>query len=148
MILTMFFMLIIPTGSFLYAGIYSQKGMVGDVARWIKNADEVRKQCEYKSYFALIRSFATMSHFAITADEVNKILAQAKFLTRNVDGQRYETENWSQLFAKLPRECVKKILEEHECKNDEKDLADLAAESVEKSNAIYETLAEYTLVGI
>ena len=44
MILTMFFMLIIPTGSlFLYAGIYSQKGMVGDVARWIKNADEVRK---------------------------------------------------------------------------------------------------------
>ena len=37
------FMLIIPTGSFLYAGIYSQKGMVGDVARWIKNADEVRK---------------------------------------------------------------------------------------------------------
>ena len=48
-----------------------------------------------------------------------------------------------QLFAKLPRECVKKILEEHECENDEKDLADLAAESVEKSNAIYETLAEY-----
>ena len=37
------FMLIIPTGSFLYAGIYSQKEMVGDVARWIKNADEVRK---------------------------------------------------------------------------------------------------------
>ena len=84
-----------------------------------------------------------MSHFAITADEVNKILAQAKFLTRDVDGQRYEAEKWSQLFAKLPRECVKKILEEHECENDEKDLADLAAESVEKSNAIYETLAEY-----
>ena len=40
---TMFFMFIIPTGSFLYAGIYSQMGMVGDVARWIKNADEVRK---------------------------------------------------------------------------------------------------------
>ena len=37
------FMLTIPTGSFLYAGIYSQKKMVGDVARWIKNADEVRK---------------------------------------------------------------------------------------------------------
>ena len=37
------FVLIIPTGSFLYAGIYSQKGMVGDVARCIKNADEVRK---------------------------------------------------------------------------------------------------------
>ena len=84
-----------------------------------------------------------ISHFAITADEVNKILAQAKFLTRDVDGQRYEAEKWSQLFAKLPRECVKKILEEHECENDEKDLADLAAESVEKSNAIYETIAEY-----
>ena len=143
MILTMFFMLIITTDSFLYVGIYSQKGMVGDVARWIKNADEVRKQCEYKSYFALIRSFAMMSHFAITADEVNKILAQANFLTRDVDGQRYEAEKWSQLFAKLPRECVKKILEEHECKNNEKDLADLAAESIEKSNAIYETIAEY-----
>ena len=51
-----------------------------------------------------------MSHFEITADEVNKILAQAKFLIRNVDGQRYEVEKWSQLFAKLPRECVKKIL--------------------------------------
>ena len=50
-----------------------------------------------------------MSHFAITADEVNKILAQAKFLTRDVDGQRYEAEKWSQLFAKLPREYVKKI---------------------------------------
>ena len=143
MILTMFFMLIIPTGSFLYAGIYSQKGMVGDVARWIKNADEVRKQCEYKSYFALIRSFAVMSHFAITADEVNKILAQAKFLTRDVNGQKYEAEKWSKLFAKLPRECAQKLLEEHECENDEKDLADLAAESVEKSNAIYETIAEY-----
>ena len=71
-----------------------------------------------------------MSHFAITADEVNKILAQAKFLTRDVDGQRYEAEKWSQLFAKLPRESVKKILEEHECENDEKDLSDLAAESV------------------
>ena len=32
-----------PTGSFLYAGIYSQKEMIGDVARWIKNADEIRK---------------------------------------------------------------------------------------------------------
>ena len=42
-IFTMFFMLIIPTGSFLYAGIYSQKEMIGDVARWIKNADEIRK---------------------------------------------------------------------------------------------------------
>ena len=84
-----------------------------------------------------------MSHFAITADEVNKILAQANVLTRDVNGQRYEAEKWSQLFAKLPRECVKKILEEHECKNDEKDLADLAAESVEKSNVIYEKLAQY-----
>ena len=84
-----------------------------------------------------------MSHFAITADEVNKILAQAKFLTRNVDGQRYEAEKWSQLFAKLPRECVQKILEMHECEKDDKDLADLAAESVEKSSAIYETLSEY-----
>ena len=65
-----------------------------------------------------------------------------------MDGQRYETEKWSHLFAKLPRECVKKILEEHECEKDEKDLADLEAESVEKSNAIYETLVEYTLVGI
>ena len=85
-----------------------------------------------------------MSHFAITADEVNKILAQANeiFDTR-CEWQRYEAEKWSQLFAKLPRECVKKILEEHECKNDEKDLTDLAAESVEKSNAIYETIAEY-----
>ena len=27
-----------------------------------------------------------------------------------MDGQRYEAEKWSQLFAKLPRECVKKIL--------------------------------------
>ena len=42
-----------------------------------------------------------MSHFAITADEVNKILAQAKFLTRDVDGQRYEAEKWSQVFAKF-----------------------------------------------
>ena len=89
-----------------------------------------------------------MSHFAITADEVNKILAQAKLLTRDVDGQRYEAEKWWQLFAKLPRESVKQFFEEHECENDEKDLSDLAAESVEKSNAIYETLAEYTLVGI
>ena len=84
-----------------------------------------------------------MSHFAITADEVNKILAQAKFLTRDVNGQRYEAEKWSKLFAKLPRECAQKLLEEHECENDEKDLADLAAESVEKSNEIYEKLAEY-----
>ena len=83
------------------------------------------------------------SHFASTADEVNKILSQAKFLTRDIDGQRYEAEKWSQLFAKLPQECVKKILEEHECENDHKNLADLAAESVEKSNAIYETLTEY-----
>ena len=81
-----------------------------------------------------------MSHIAITADEVNKILAQAKFLTRDMDGQRYEAEKWSQLFVKLPRECVKKILEKHECENDEKDLADLAAESIEKSNAVYEHL--------
>ena len=102
-------MLIIPTGSFLYAGIQSQKEMVGDVARWIKNADEIRKQCEYKSYFALIRSFAMMSDFPITADEVNKILAHAKGLTRDVDGQRYEADKWSQLFAKLPEECVNKI---------------------------------------
>ena len=84
-----------------------------------------------------------MSHFAITADEVNKILAQAKIMTRNVDGQRYEADKWSQFFAKLPRECVQKILEMHECEKDDKDLADLAAESVEKSNAIYETLSEY-----
>ena len=46
----------------------------------------------------------------LTADDVNKILAQANFLTRDVDGQRYEAEKWSQVFAKLPRECVKKIL--------------------------------------
>ena len=79
-----------------------------------------------------------MSHFAITADEVNKILAQANEIFDTRCGWK-----GSQLFAKLPRECVKKILEEHECKNNEKDLADLAAESVEKSNAIYEKLAEY-----
>ena len=97
-----------------------------------------RKWCEYKSYFALIRSFAMMSHFAITADEVNKILAQANEIFDTRCGWK-----WSQLFAKLPRECVKKILEEHECKNNEKDLADLAAESVEKSNEIYEKLAQY-----
>ena len=49
MILTMFFMFIIPTGSFLYAGIYSQKGMVGDVARWIKNADERESSANTKA---------------------------------------------------------------------------------------------------
>ena len=76
-----------------------------------------------------------MSHFAITADEVNKILAQANEIFDTRCGWR-----GSQLFAKLPRECVKKILEEHECKNNEKDLADLAAESVKKSNEIYENL--------
>ena len=79
-----------------------------------------------------------MSHFAITADEVNKILAQANEIFDTRCGWKR-----SQLFAKLPRECVKKILEEHECKNNEKDLADLAAELVEKSNEIYEKLAQY-----
>ena len=35
------------------------------------------------------------------------------------------------------------MLKEHECENDEKDLADIAVESVEKSNANYETITEY-----
>ena len=84
-----------------------------------------------------------MSNFAITADEVDKILAQAKHLTQEIDGRRYEAEKWLEFFEKLPEECITKILKEHECETDESDLADLAADSAEKSNAIYETVVEY-----
>ena len=84
-----------------------------------------------------------MSNFAITADEVKKILAQAQHLTQEVDGRRYEAEKWLELFEKLPEECVTKILKEHECETDQNGLADLAADSAEKSNAIYETVVEY-----
>ena len=84
-----------------------------------------------------------MSNFAITADEVKKILAQAKHLTQEIDGRRYEAKKWLEFFEKLPEECVTKILKEHECETDQSDLADLAADSAEKSNAIYETVVEY-----
>ena len=84
-----------------------------------------------------------MSNFAITADEVKKILAQAKHLTQEIDGRRYEAEKWLEFFEKLPEECVTKILKEHECENDLNGLADLVADSAEKSNAIYETVVEY-----
>ena len=84
-----------------------------------------------------------MSNFAITADEVKKILAQAKHLTQEIDGRRYEAEKWLEFFEKLPEECVTKILKEHECETDQSGLADLAADSAEKSNAIYETVVEY-----
>ena len=84
-----------------------------------------------------------MSNFAIPADEVKEILAEAQRLTQELDGQRYEAEKWLELFQKLPEECITKILKEHECETDENGLADLAAESAEKSNAIYETVVEY-----
>ena len=84
-----------------------------------------------------------MSNFAITADEVKKILAQAKHLTQEIDGRRYEAEKWLEFLEKLPEECVTKILKEHECEDDQSGLADLAADSAEKSNAIYETVVEY-----
>ena len=63
---------------------------------WVKESS-----ANFKSCFALIRSFAVMSHFAITADEVNKIFAQANFLTRDVDGQSMKLRsgrNFSQSF--------------------------------------------------
>ena len=87
-----------------------------------------------------------MSNFAITADEVKKILAQAKHLTQEIDGRRYEAQKWLEFFEKLPEECVTKILKEHECETDQSGLADLAADSAEKSNAIYETVVEYMKV--
>ena len=76
-----------------------------------------------------------MSNFAITADEVKKILAQAKHLTQEIDGRRYEAEKWLEFLEKLPEECVTKILKEHECENDQNDLADTAANSAENCPA-------------
>jgi len=84
-----------------------------------------------------------MSNFAITADEVKKILAQAKHLTQEIERRRYDAEIWLEFFEKLPEECVTKILKEHECENDQSGLADLVADSAENSNAIYETVVEY-----
>ena len=84
-----------------------------------------------------------MSNFAITADEVKKILAQAKHLTQEIDGRRYEAEKWLEFFEKLPEECVTKIFKEHQCENDQNGLAEIVADSAEKSNAIYETVVEY-----
>ena len=84
-----------------------------------------------------------MSNSAITVDEANKFLAQAKHLTQEVDGERCEAEKWLDFFEKLPEEYVTKILKEHAGENDQNDLADTAANSAEKSNAIYETVVEY-----
>ena len=44
-----------------------------------------------------------MSNFAITADEVKKILAEAQHLTQEVDGQRYEAEDGWNSFKSFPK---------------------------------------------